>query len=172
MKKTTKKSAITTPKATKTHNGGGLSTRWTAAIDLLVAGKTITTAAAESGCSREQLSRLKNHNPVFIAELNRCRSEARQETTAKLRGLINKIIDSVEAALQSPELSPYVTLQAGLSALPKLFELVSENEQGYTSAEAIAGTMVSTPFDMLDIDGSKHEIAVLIAKSTAELETV
>jgi phage terminase small subunit len=58
------------------------------AINALIGGASVTTAAQEAGYSRETLSRLLHDNVVFQAELNRRRIEAQDITTGKLSGLI------------------------------------------------------------------------------------
>lgn len=47
---------------------------WHRAAELIAKGRTIATAAAEVGCSRSQLSRRRNHDPVFRRWIEDCRA--------------------------------------------------------------------------------------------------
>jgi hypothetical protein len=101
------------------------NTRYETAIDALVLGSTITEAAKASGYSRETLSRLRHGNPVFVALLNKRRAEACDVVTGRLRELIDKLAGAVIAALDSPDLSSALVVQAGLSAIPKLAQMLA-----------------------------------------------
>ena len=166
------KGKTTKENVTEKHGEAGVSTRHLAAIDALVGGASVAEAARQSGYTREVLSRLKHHNPIFRATLNQRRAEARDEVTANLRGLINEITTSIRTALQSPELSPSATLQAGLAALPKLYALIAENETGLIYADKMAAGMVTDAMSNLFngmIGATDEDIQKLLRKSEAEL---
>ena len=165
------KSKTTKKNVTKCHSEGGGSPRWVLAIDALVNGDSITEAATKTGYARETLSRLRHHNPVFKATLNRRRAESREEITARLRVLISEVIAAIQSALRNPELAPGATLQAGLAALPKLYELVAENERGATNAWNLASDMVPGLTDiMFQSDKNEAVIEKVLQQSEAELD--
>jgi hypothetical protein len=85
----------------KTTDDGNL--RHIVAINAMIKGKTVTEAAALANMSRENLSRLRHHNPVFIAELNRRRADAQDATLDGLRVLIARITATIWATLNNPE---------------------------------------------------------------------
>ncbi|MQF69060.1 hypothetical protein FIM12_01800 [SAR202 cluster bacterium AD-804-J14_MRT_500m] len=91
---------------TKTHklsqNGHstGLTVTQLNAIDVLAQGKTDQETATVVGVSRESVSRWKNHNPNFIAELNKQRRLIWGASHDRLRSLLPKAIDTLETALE------------------------------------------------------------------------
>ena len=166
------KSKTTKENVTESHDETGGNTRYMAAVDALVGGASVAEAARQSGYARETLSRLKHHNLIFKAALNQRRAEARDEVTANLRGLISEVITSIRSALQNPELSPGVILQAGLTALPKLYAIVAENETGIIDPRNLASDMASSAANslILELSGvSEAEIEKLLRQSEAEL---
>jgi Helix-turn-helix of insertion element transposase len=71
------------------------------AVDLLVSGLTETAAAEAIGVSRVTLWRWKQE-PAFEAELNRRRQELWLASVDRLRSLVPKALDSLEAELEGP----------------------------------------------------------------------
>jgi hypothetical protein len=127
-------------KQQNTTNSGNM--RHIIAIDAMIEGDTVTAAAARANMTRENLSRLLHHNPVFMAELNRRRADAQGEVRDGLRVLIARITAATLAALHDPETPPSVVLQAGLSALPKLYTLIKEMRDEAMDEQSIALTMI------------------------------
>jgi hypothetical protein len=121
---------------TKNHEAGG-SIRHEAAIDELVKGASITDAAAASGYTREQLSRLLNHNPIFKARLNERRADIRASIKCDVQGLIGEITAAIRDKLKSADVPPGVVLQSGLVVLPKLYALIMEPKPDVRDAEEI-----------------------------------
>ena len=71
------------------------------AIEHLLQGKSDRVAAEAAGVSRQTISEWKNHDPLFIAELNRQRSELWWEAHQRLKSLANRALDVVELQLDS-----------------------------------------------------------------------
>ncbi len=76
-----------------------LSTQRRNAIDLLVTGMSITAAAKRLGLARETVSRWRCHDARFIAELNQRREATWANAQNRLRGLVNRAVDVLEARL-------------------------------------------------------------------------
>ena len=53
--------------------------------------------------SQQTVSEWKNHDPLFIAELNRQRSEMWREARERMKSLANRALDVVEVQLGSSE---------------------------------------------------------------------
>lgn len=71
------------------------------AIEHLLQGKSDRAVAEAVGVSRQTVSEWKNHGPLFIAELNRQRSEMWREARERLKSLANRALDVVEQQLDS-----------------------------------------------------------------------
>ena len=70
-------------------------------IEHLLQGKSDRAVAEAVGVSRQTISEWKNHDPLFIAELNRQRSELWWEAHQRLKSLANRALDVVELQLDS-----------------------------------------------------------------------
>ena len=88
-------------KATKPDKIRQLSQEQQNAIEHLLQGKSDRAVADVVGVSRQTVSEWKNHDPLFIAELNRQRSEIWQEARDRLKSLANRALDVVELQLDS-----------------------------------------------------------------------
>jgi Homeodomain-like domain len=71
------------------------------ALEHLLQGKSDRAVAEAVGVSRQTVSEWKNHDPLFIAELNRQRSELWWEAHQRLKSLANRALDVVELQLDS-----------------------------------------------------------------------
>jgi hypothetical protein len=67
---------------------------------LLASGTTITEAAKTVGVSRPTVSEWLNHHPAFQATLNSRRQELWTATSERLRTLLPKALDVLEAELE------------------------------------------------------------------------
>jgi len=70
---------------------------WRQAAELLARGLTIATVARQLGCSRSQLSRKRNHDPVFqgwMEERQQRRAEPREDRMLGLRRVLQEAIES------------------------------------------------------------------------------
>ncbi len=84
--------------ATKTDK---LTPAQAAALDRLAMGSSVTAAAEAVGASRQTVSEWLNRNPAFQAALNRRRAEVWGETADRLRALLPRALDRIEAAIDS-----------------------------------------------------------------------
>jgi len=71
------------------------------AIEHLLLGKSDRAAAVTVGVSRQTICEWRNHDPLFIAELNRQRAELWWESRERLKSLANRALDAVEVQLDS-----------------------------------------------------------------------
>lgn len=71
------------------------------AIENLLLGKSDRAAAETVGVSRQTICEWRNHDPLFIAELNRQRSELWSEAHQRLKSMANRALDAVELQLDS-----------------------------------------------------------------------
>ena len=69
------------------------------AIDVLVQGRTDQETAETVGVARETVTRWRNDNPHFTAELNRQRRLIWGDSHDRLRALASKAVDTIEVAL-------------------------------------------------------------------------
>ena len=72
-----------------------ISARQQRAVDLLVAGTTITRAAREIGVSRQRLSTWVNHDPFFKAALEERRSDLWRSGRDGLRSMVHLALAAV-----------------------------------------------------------------------------
>lgn len=73
------------------------------AIDHLLQGKSDRAVAAEVGVSRTTVWEWRNHDPLFIAELNRQRSELWMEARGRLKLMANRALDVLEEQLDGDD---------------------------------------------------------------------
>lgn len=77
----------------------GLSVVQRNSIDLLVAGATDREVAEAVGVHRVTVTRWRNYDPHFHAELNRCRVDLWSASIDRLRSLLPVALDRLEAEL-------------------------------------------------------------------------
>lgn len=80
-----------------------LSIEQSNAIEHLLQGQSDRAAADAVGVARQTIWEWRNHDPLFIAELNRQRSEMWQEARERLKSLANRALDVVELHLGSDD---------------------------------------------------------------------
>ena len=88
-------------KSWQESQGGNLSVGQLNAIDILVQGKTDQETALAVGVTRETVTRWRNDNPHFAAELNKQRRSIWAASHDRLRSLAGKAVDTLETALDS-----------------------------------------------------------------------
>ena len=81
--------------------GTNLSVQELNAIDILVQGKTDQETALAVGVVRETVTRWRNDNPYFAAELNKQRKLIWGTNQDRLRSLTTKAVDTIETALDA-----------------------------------------------------------------------
>ena len=79
--------------------GSHLSVEQMNAIDILVQGRTDQETAETVGVARETVTRWRNDNPHFTAQLNRQRRLIWSDSHDRLRALASKAVDALEVAL-------------------------------------------------------------------------
>ena len=88
---------------TKSDKTRQLSIEQQNAIDYLLQGKSDRATAEAVGVSRQYLLEWRNHDPLFIAEVNRQRSEMWNETCGRMRHLAKRALDVLELQLDSDD---------------------------------------------------------------------
>ena len=91
----------TMSESTKPDKTRQLSIEQENAIDLLLQGKSDRATAEAVGVSRQTVWEWRNHDPLFIAELNRQRYELWSEAKERMKSLANRALDVVELQLGS-----------------------------------------------------------------------
>lgn len=79
-------------------------------IDVLLLGKSDREAAEIVGCSRWSVQQWKTAHPVFMSTLERRRAEIWGTTGERLRSLMAKAVDNLEAALASGDVKVSIEL--------------------------------------------------------------
>lgn len=87
------------------------------ALAALLAGQTVTAAAAAAGVCREQVTRWKRDDVVFIASYNARVMELREAARAELRALAKDAIAAIRDLVTSADTPPAVRLQAAKDVL-------------------------------------------------------
>ena len=86
-------------KSSQTLEDSPLSVEQLNAIDILVQGRTDQETAETVGVARETVTRWRNDNPHFTAELNRQRRLIWGDSHDRLRALASKAVDTLETSL-------------------------------------------------------------------------
>lgn len=89
--------------ATKPDKTRQLSIEQANAIEHLLQGQSDRAVAEAVGVSRQTIWEWRKHDPLFIAELNRQRSEMWREARERMKALANRALDVVEVQLGSSE---------------------------------------------------------------------
>jgi hypothetical protein len=93
---------MTVTKSNESSQGPGgsrLSVEQLNAIDILVQGRTDQETAETVGVARETVTRWRNDNPRFTAELNKQRRLIWGDSHDRLRALASKAVDVLETSL-------------------------------------------------------------------------
>ena len=86
---------------TKQDKPRQLSIEQANALEHLLQGQSDGAVAEAVGVARQTIWEWRNHDPLFIAELNRQRSEMWTEARERLKSLANRALDVVEQHLDS-----------------------------------------------------------------------
>jgi hypothetical protein len=108
------------------------------AIDALLAGATDTEAGAAAGVTRQTLNNWKNHHPTFVAEMNLRRQQIWGASLDRLRALLPKALDALDAALSTETPNTRVAM--------RVVELAGIGNEG------IAPTGPTTTMDVIDAE--------------------
>lgn len=104
------------------------------AILLLARGETVTATAEAVGVSRQTVSEWVNRDADFIAELNRVRKETLDAGADKLRGMVQKALDALQAGFDSEDLTTRERAQLGMALLKNVGLVQRASAVGSTSA--------------------------------------
>lgn len=106
---------------TKPHKTAQLTVSQENAIDALILGNTDREAGEKAGVARETVTRWRNDNADFIAELNRRRAALWGSAQDRLRGMVRQALDVLESALQANDVRAAVEVlkAAGLHNVPR-----------------------------------------------------
>ena len=107
------------------------------ALLLLASGETVTATAEAVGVSRQTVSEWANRDPEFIAALNSVRQETLDAGADKLRGMVEKALDAVEAGFDSEELSAKDKASLGMALLKQVGLSERAGSTGNTDAASI-----------------------------------
>jgi small-conductance mechanosensitive channel len=123
--------------ATKPDKTRQLSIEQANAIEHLLQGQSDRAVAEAVGVSRQTISEWKNHDPLFVAELNRQRSEMWKEARERMKALANRALDVVELQFDSDD--PKAALAAAKYILQGTLLLGDTDlpRSGPTSPEAV-----------------------------------
>ena len=91
-----------------------------AALDLLLAGQTVTAAAAAVGVARETVSRWRNSDPAFMAAYNAALQSAYEAGQARLLDARGRAVERLAALVDSPNTNHALKAAALLLRVPML----------------------------------------------------
>ena len=91
-----------------------------AALDLLLAGQTVTAAAAAVGVARETVSRWRNNDPAFQAAYNAAMQSVYEAGQARLLEARGKAVERLAALVDSPNTNFALKAAALLLRVPVL----------------------------------------------------
>jgi murein DD-endopeptidase MepM/ murein hydrolase activator NlpD len=118
------------------------------AILLLAKGETVTATAAAVGVTRQTVSEWLNRDADFRAELNRVRKETLDAGADRLRGMLQKALDALQAGFDSEDLSTRERAQLGMALLKNVGLVQRASAVGSTNADDIRSSQVLS--DMLN----------------------
>lgn len=144
------------------------------AVSLMVAGKTITEAAEESGLSRQTLSRLVHNNPIVREELSRQRGIVASGIADKMRNMLNKALEAIEESFENPAIAPEEKLKAAIAIVGRMTqganispEHISARDIAQTEANAQTGQQLA--LDILSGAADKEETDRVLMKYYLEI---
>jgi hypothetical protein len=119
----------------------GLTIKQENAIDLLVLGETDASTAESVGVSRPTVTKWRNHDPCFVAELNRRRRDLWGSSLDRLRSLLPRALEALEEELadgkQRGRTAVEILRLAGLDASSQNRSWLEREGVGMTDAQAI-----------------------------------
>jgi len=108
----------------------------------------VTATAAAVGVTRQTVSEWLNRDADFRAELNRVRKETLDAGADKLRGMLQKALDALQAGFDSEDLSTRERAQLGMALLKNVGLVQRASAVGSTNADDIRSSQVLS--DMLN----------------------
>ena len=107
------------------------------AILLLAGGAKVTAAAEALGVTRQTVSTWANRDPEFMAALNLVREETLEAGADRVRGLMAKALDAVEAAFEGEELTVKERAALGMEIIKQVRLTEAAGKLGSTNPAAI-----------------------------------
>lgn len=107
------------------------------AVMMMASGKTITATAEALGITRQTVSAWVNKDPEFISALNTLRAEMLDSGADRLRGMVTKALDAMEAAFDSEDLNAKERARLALELLQQMRLTDAASRTGSTSPEEI-----------------------------------
>jgi hypothetical protein len=122
---------------TKSNKSQQLTIEQENAIDLLIIGKSDREVSESVKVNRSTVNQWQNHNPFFVAELNRRRKSVWGSGEERLRSLVSSAVDVLEEDLNSEDLK---LRQSSAIHILKSVGMYGQDLQprGYTTPDAIA----------------------------------
>lgn len=115
------------------RNVAGLTEVQERALELLLAGKTVTATAEAVGVDRRTVSRWRLEDAAFMAELNKRRLELRDAARAKLMAMVGTAIDAIHLSIAEGNAKTALALLEGL----RIIGTDAERDSTETSRAAI-----------------------------------
>lgn len=109
------------------------------AILLLAAGKTVTATAEALGVTRQTVSTWANQDAEFMAALALARKETLEAGADRVRGLVAKALDAVEAAFEAEDMTAKEKAGLGMEILRQVKLTDMAGQHGHTDPAAIRG---------------------------------
>lgn len=161
----------------KSQNITNLSVEQLNAIDLLVQGLADREVAEKVNVARETVTRWRNENAVFQAELNRKRQEIWGAAANKLKCLVTQAVDVLETELQSGNLKAAIEVLKAVGMHGNISEPSGATDPEIiqlNQAEAWArNELAKEPPDggiIPDVFGEQEKLAQLVKHRLAELD--
>ena len=127
---------------TKSNKSQQLTIEQENAIDLLIIGKSDREVSESVNVNRSTVNQWQNHNPFFVAELNRRRKSVWGSGEERLRSLVSSAVDVLEEDLNSEDLNSedLKLRQSSAIHILKSVGMYGQDLQprGYTTPDAIA----------------------------------
>lgn len=119
----------------------GLTLKQQNALDVLVQGETDAVTAEAIGVNRVTVTKWRNYDPHFQAELNRRRKEVWGSSVDRLRSLLPRALDALEQELEHGKQRGRVAVEilrlAGLDRSGPKTSSLETYGVGFTDADAI-----------------------------------
>ncbi|MGI9416519.1 MAG: hypothetical protein ACR2RA_01645 [Geminicoccaceae bacterium] len=122
---------------------------WRMAAELLARGLTIAEASRQVGCSRSQLSRRRNHDPLFQSWIEACEISLPPVRERKIGSLRQRLHDAIDAEVQGGNVRVILWLADRL-------KLVTPSETETSSAGLDDLLKAMTEQDLKEFEGLKE----------------
>jgi hypothetical protein len=107
------------------------------AVMMLAGGATVTATAEALNISRQTVSTWANQDAAFMAVLNLTRAEALDAGADRVRGLVAKALDAVEAAFEAEDMTAKERAALGMEIIKQVRLTEAAGKLGSTNPAAI-----------------------------------